>query len=81
MRFPTPTEYALENTHKKGDLVQLNQHTNPNDPVYEITRVEIHKQFAYAIRENLSKKPMTQALWQHYQLVAVTQETNPEYFL
>ena len=81
MRFPTETEYALENTHKKGDLVRLNQHTNPKDLVYEITKVEIHKQFAYTIREKVTKKPMSQALWHHYQLVAVTKETNPEYFL
>ncbi len=80
MNFPTRTEYALHNNHKVGTLVRLNYHDKPRDPVYMVSKTKIHDQFAYSIK-NFKTKKNPGGTWQHFQLIPLTPESDPEYFL
>ena len=81
MSFPTRAEYALRNSHKINDLVRLNQHAGEGEQVYKIAKVDRHAQFAYIIRNFDNNQIVRQATWQHHQLIALTEQTDPEYFL
>ena len=68
------------NIHKTGDLVRLNQHSEKHDTLYQIIRTQETEQFAYTLVQFHTRKRLA-GTWQHYQLVPVSKEAEPEYYL